>query len=282
VPLTEVHPTGREYLRLATHLLQDARLAEPRGGVWEAADLQWWWRVDQHNDPRWQCFWLDGPNPVVAASFTRWRDGFGCDLLGTDADVAEHADLLWAFVQAAPIATPVEMMIRDDDGSRITAAEAAGFHPADEHGVTAWLDAGLRPRVPSLPGGYTLAPFTGCAHPMAGRNGAEVAARLRECDRYRPDLDLAIRDDDGRVAAYALFWPDQVTGVGLVEPMRVEAEHQGRGLARALLAAGLDRLAATGCTRLKVSFDPANEPAARLYTGAGFRPTSYTRIFLRS
>jgi predicted N-acetyltransferase YhbS len=57
-----------------------------------------------------------------------------------------------------------------------------------------------------------------------------------------------------------------VTGVGLVEPMRTQDAHQGRGLARHVLAAGLDGLAARGCRRLKVSND------LRLYLRAGFRP----------
>ena len=46
---------------------------------------------------------------------------------------------------------------------------------------------------------------------------------------YRRDLDLAVVAGD-EVAGYALFWPDPVTGVGLVEPMRVEDEHAGKGL----------------------------------------------------
>ncbi len=73
-----------------------------------------------------------------------------------------------------------------------------------------------------------------------------------------------------------------MTGVGLVEPMRVEDAHGGRGLGRVLLRAGLDRLAAAGCTRLKVSFDPSNTAAARLYLGAGFRPVSRARLMRRA
>jgi predicted N-acetyltransferase YhbS len=44
--------------------------------------------------------------------------------------------------------------------------------------------------------------------------------------------------------------------------------HQGRGIASHILAAGLDRLAAHGCRRLKVSNDIG------LYLRAGFRPVS--------
>jgi predicted N-acetyltransferase YhbS len=116
---------------------------------------------------------------------------------------------------------------------------------------------------------------------MIGRNGAEVEPRLRQCSLYDPGLDLAVRAPDGTIAGYALFWPDLRTGVGLVEPMRVEDEHAGRGIAGALLRAGLDGLAARGCTRLKVAHQPSNTAARRLYLGAGFRPHSRTAIRAR-
>ena len=38
--IDEVQAKGREYLALATELLQRARLADPEAGLWEAADLQ--------------------------------------------------------------------------------------------------------------------------------------------------------------------------------------------------------------------------------------------------
>jgi predicted N-acetyltransferase YhbS len=108
-----------------------------------------------------------------------------------------------------------------------------------------------------------------------------VERRLRECSLYDPGLDLAVRGPDGDVAGYALFWADRRTGVGLVEPMRVEDEHAGRGVAGALLRAGLDGLAARGCRRLKVSHVVGNLPAQRLYRGAGFRTQSRVRVLVR-
>jgi predicted N-acetyltransferase YhbS len=74
------------------------------------------------------------------------------------------------------------------------------------------------------------------------------------------------------VAGYALFWRDDVTGVGLLEPLRVEDGYQRRGLARALVTEGLERLARRGARRLKVGFESA--AARNLYTGAGFRVTA--------
>jgi predicted N-acetyltransferase YhbS len=106
-------------------------------------------------------------------------------------------------------------------------------------------------------------------HPMRPRSGERVEARLRQCSLYDPALDLAVEADDGETAGYALFWFDPVTGVGLVEPMRVEDAYQRRGLARAMLTAGLDQLAKRGARRLKVGY--GTDAARALYVGAGFR-----------
>ena len=35
---------GAEFLRLATRLLQHMRLTATSGGIWEAADVQWWYK----------------------------------------------------------------------------------------------------------------------------------------------------------------------------------------------------------------------------------------------
>jgi predicted N-acetyltransferase YhbS len=281
VVLSELRPVGLDYLGQVTRLLQEARLAEPMGGLWEAADIQWWWKGDQHRDEDGQSIWVEDGRPEVAAVFTRWKDWLGCDLLGTDAAVTNHSELLWDHVDGLFRDQPVSMMIDEDDPIRIAAAEVRGFARGDDDYKTSWMDAADRPPRPSLPDGIRIRAYEGGPHPMVGRNGANVAERLAETSLYRPDLDLAVVDGDA-VVGYALFWADPITGVGLLEPMRIEASHQGRGLAKALIAEGLDRLATAGCTRLKVSFEPANQAAARLYLGAGFRPQSTSRSWKRA
>ena len=278
--LRELHPVGQDYIRLATRLLQDARLAEPDGGLWEAADVQWSWRVDQHGDPEAQSILADDGTPVAGVVFNQWKDSLGCDLLGTDAAVMEHTGRLWDRVRGHFTDRTLEMLIRDDDPTRIAAAEHAGFQAADDVFATGWMDVANRSTAPNMPAGMRIEPYAGGAHPMVARNGEHVAQRLAECSLYRPDLDLALRDGD-QLAGYALFWADPVTGVGLLEPMRIEDAYQGRGLGKVLTAAGLDRLAAAGCTQLKVGFELSNEAAVRLYTWAGYRARSTTRNWIR-
>lgn len=267
--LRPVRPTGDAYLELVTDLLQRGRLADDVAGLWEAADLQWWFVRDPHPTDEDAVFWLDADDvPVAAAVFTRWSPTrYGCEVLGLWS-----YGPAWAFVRercAELSGVRVEMALPPGTAAE---AEAAGFTEVAEHYDVAWLDAADRRPGRPLPDGYAFVarPDQTGPHPMVGRNGAEVEARLRRCSLYDPRLDLAVRGPDGDVAAYALFWPDLRTGVGLVEPMRVEEAHSGRGIAGALLAEGVDRLVARGCRRLKVSNDADNPTADRLYRAAGF------------
>jgi GNAT superfamily N-acetyltransferase len=255
--------SGPEHLRLATTLLRRMRLASPEGGIWEAADIQWWSRLDQRSGR----FWLDGDGePVAAFLTTGFRNGIQCDVLVPPDNVAFARDV-WQTAIARVGA--VEFTVRLDDETGRGALEYAGYTLTDPAGVVAcWLDAADRPPVPGLPDGYRLLSRAGDRdrpHPMIARNGEQVEARLRACSLYRPELDLELVAPDGQAAGYGLFWADPVTGVGLVEPIRTEDAHQGRGLASHLVAVGLDLLAVNGCRRLKVCNDRG------LYLRAGFR-----------
>jgi predicted N-acetyltransferase YhbS len=246
--------------------------------VWEAADLQWWFTRDPHPTDDDAVFWMDGGSPIGAVVFTEWRtDRYGCDLLGSPPPAAA-----WEFVRRRCAELPdaaIEMAAAPDDA----AAAAAGFVEGPEEYETTWLAAADRPAPRPFPAGYTLVPRPeqDGPHPMIKRNGAEVEARLRQCSLYDPDLDLAVRGPAGDVAGYALFWPDRRTGVGLIEPMRVEDEHAGRGVAGALFRAGLQLLAERGCTRLKVSHAVDNPAARQLYHGAGFQTQRRDRVLVR-
>ncbi len=281
--LTVEDPIGVRYLHLMTVLLQRRRLADPAGEVWEAADLQWWWPRDRHDDPADARVWLDDDEPVAAAVLTRWKpDRFSCDVFA-----AADFEAAWTFAAARCAQVDVahiEMQLPEGDTAAQDAARRSGFAPSEESYAVCWLDpAAVRaPRRP-LADGYRIvsrADEHARPHWMTRRSGAQVEDGLRHCSIYDPQLDLAMLAPDGSVAGYALFWPDLVTGVGLVEPVRIEDAHAGQGLAAQLLDAGLRGLAARGCTRLKVSVEPANTKAVRAYTGAGFAVSGIDRTWL--
>jgi ribosomal protein S18 acetylase RimI-like enzyme len=275
--IDEVHAKGLEYLALATELLQRARLADVEAGVWEAADLQWWWRKPRRSDAIDQLFWIDDEGPVAGVVLTDWGSAWQCDLIVVPGVATVPLSALWRraveTIDALGIDS-VEMLVDNDDAGLSDLLTGAGFVAGEVDG-TAWMDAEERSAVTPLPEGFVLvdrARETTAPHPMRDRNGREVEARLRQCSLYDPALDLAAETREGQVGGYALFWFDPVTRVGMLEPMRVEEKYQRRGLARAMLTAGLDRLASRGAHRLKVSY--ATAAARSLYVGAGFRVTS--------
>src|SRR5712691_8646216 len=278
----EVRASGLEYLALATELLQRARLTDPEAGLWEAADLQWWWRTPRRSDAIDQVFWIDADGPVAGVVLTDWDRAWGCDPIVVPSAIVSLAAVWAGAVEAIDGLglEAVEVLARDDDFELLGLLAGAGFMTDDERSGVTWMDVANRPDVAALPEGFALADRaegTTRPHPMRRRSGEGVDARLRQCSLYDPTLDLAVETADGGTAGYALFWFDPVTKVGLVEPMRVEDAYQRRGLARAMLTAGLDRLAKRGARRLKVSY--GTDVARGLYVGAGFRVTSTSRSY---
>lgn len=281
--IREVGASGLEYLKLATELLQRARLADVDAGVWEAADLQWWWRTPRRSDELEQVFWLDDDGPVAAVVLTDWSRAWGCDPIFVPGVPRPTLDAVWERAREAIDAAglqPLEVLVRDDDFELPKLLADSGFVADDERSGATWMDAHDRPSLTPAPNGFVLvdrAQDASAPHPMRRRNGERVESRLQQCSLYDPELDLALHAADGEVAGYALFWFDPVTEVGLVEPMRVEDPYQRCGLGRALLIAGLERLAARGARRLKVGY--STDAARRLYVGAGFRVTWTSRSY---
>ncbi len=272
---------GLERLNATTSVLQRARLADPVYGMWEAADLQWWWRRPRATDELALPVWFDEVGPVAAAGLTDWNDTWQADVFAVPSIVGE--DEVWAATLEATAGHPnhaLQVLVWDESPLADLALRS-GFVMTSDLSGTGWMDADQRPAVTQVDG-FTIVDRTMRAdrsHPMIARNGGQVETRLGQCSVYDPKLDLAVEDPDGRVAGYALFWFDKTTKVGLLEPMRVEDGYQRRGLARMLLTHGLDRLARAGATRLKVGFE--TDAARNLYLGAGFVQTSIDRLLVR-
>ena len=273
------------YIELATKLLQRTRLTSATGGIWEAADVQWWSRRERATDGRGQLFWLDEhgepqrPSSRPSSAARRSATYSGAPASDEGGSSAWEQALEWAEELSETSDAPVEMPVPIDSPAAARILTAAGYQPTGEQIIASWLDAARIPQVSLLAEGYRLssrAESPGRPHPLIRRNGANVAERLARCSLYRPDLDLFVEAPDGAVAGYGIFWADPVTLVGLVEPMRTEEQHQRRGIAGHILTSGLARLAAVGCTRLKVSNDIG------LYLDAGFEPTVAANVYSRA
>ncbi len=75
--------------------------------------------------------------------------------------------------------------------------------------------------------------------------------------------------EDGRFAAYVGIPYDQYNRQGIFEPVCTHPEHRQKGLAKALMQAGLRRLQARGAVAVVVETGDM-VPANRLYAGLGF------------
>jgi GNAT superfamily N-acetyltransferase len=273
---------GLERLSATTAVLQRARLARPLGDMWEAADVQWWWRRPRLTDELTLPVWFDEIGAVAAAGLTAWGDTWQADVFAVPSIVSEE-DVWAATLEAAAghRGEALQVLVFGDNVPLAGLAIQSGFAMTDESAGTSWMDADHHPPVAQVDGFTIVDRLTrgDRPHPMIARNGELVEPRLRQCSLYDPTLDLAVEDAEGSVAGYALFWFDPLTLVGLVEPMRVKDEYQRRGLARMLLTSGLDRLARKGARRLKVGFE--TDAARNLYLGAGFVQRSIDRLFTR-
>jgi GNAT superfamily N-acetyltransferase len=273
---------GLRRLNATTTVLQRARLADPHSGMWEAADVQWWWRRPRATDELALPVWFDEVGPVAAAGLTSWEDTWQADVFAVPSIVKEED--VWAATLEATAGhrgEALEVLVHEDNAPLVDLALQSGFAMTEELSGTAWMDADHRPPVAHV-NGFEIVDRVACAHrphPMIVRSGELVEQRLQQGSLYDPTLDLAVEDADGSVAGYALFWFDHATLVGLLEPMRVEDDYQRRGLARMLLTNGLDRLARKGARRLKVGFE--TDAARNLYLGAGFVQTSVDRQLTR-
>jgi GNAT superfamily N-acetyltransferase len=288
--LREEHRVGAQYLEVATSLLQRARSAHPTAGLYEAADLQWWWRMPRSTDDIPQLFWFDHlGQPEAAVIATDWGDRIALDPIvmpGASPDWIAHVMERGLDHAGEAGLDPIGLEVDPDDAVLRETLVDQGFAIEEGGIVETWLAANARPDVSPLHEGYRM--FTRLdtlqrPHHMINpkRNHFDVEPRLRETSLYRPDLDLVVLDSRDEVAAYGLFWFDPATATGLVEPMRTEEDHQRRGLARHILTAGIDLLAMAGAERTKICYEPDNPASGSLYLSVGFEPVRQTVVFSR-
>lgn len=286
---SEQHHIGLDALQAVTTLLRRIRITHPTAGLYEAADLQWWWgQRPRTTDAMPQLFWVDADEqPVAAVVATDFGSRIQLDpIVLPDAEPAWVAHVLTRGLRHAGRhgIEAVSLEVDDADHVLIDLLLSHGFTAEEEGVVESWLAADRRPPVSALPAAYRLfsrADTTQRPHHMISppRNHPDLESRLRQTSLYRPDLDLVILASGGEAAAYGLFWYDSATATGLVEPMRTDDAHQRRGLARHVLTTGIDRLAACGAERIKICFEPGNPASSALYLDVGFQPDRHTVIY---
>jgi mycothiol synthase len=88
---------------------------------------------------------------------------------------------------------------------------------------------------------------------------------------YSKGRDWTVIAPDGRVAAFCLVWPDDISQVGQIEPVGTHPDFQRKGLGKAVMYAGMRYLRNQGMRTARICTLADNLAAIRLYESVGFR-----------
>jgi len=180
------------------------------------------------------------------------------------------------------------MWVSENDRSRIQWLEMRGFNPSQQGMLLMQRSLGSDLPGVHLPAGFQVRPVVGESEV---RLRAEVSyaafeslkpfedyqqrmLRFMRSPVYQSGLDLVTVSPEGRFASFCLLWPDTVNRIGLFEPVGTHPDFQSKGLGKAVVAFGLQRLSELGMTHASVCVETDNLPAIRLYESMGFRSTS--------
>lgn len=273
---------GLAYLRRATALLTACRRADPLGGMWDAADLQWWWREDDFDVPERQLFFEGGggaPRALLLLS-PRYRT-FDYELMAGEEDTGLGRQVLstgLAWLDAQPVAPAARprFFVRDSHERLRQLAEARGYRPTRDALVQTFLELPAACGSAPAPDGYRVRPIRPSdvvhGHQPVLATPHPGIERLAQASLYDKRHHLVVADARDRAVAECIYWIDRAAGTALLEPVATHPAYRRRGLARAMLAQALQAMARQGATVAKVSHATANVAAAALYRSLGFRP----------
>ncbi len=270
-------------LPLLLRLAQELWRANPGSLSCDFGQIAFWSSHIPHAEHRVR-LWFEGEQVA----------GWGWLTRGTELEWQVRPDQPELLDEILAWAEPAEVLVRTD---HLDAIERLGAHGLRHDPSGAWMRLNQRTleqvETPVLPDGYRVrtvesADFEsrGAAHRSAfhpSRFSDDVYKRVRAAWPYRQDLDCIVEAPDGSVAAYALAWLDEENGVGELEPVGTHADHQRRGLGRAVNLFALQRLRAEGASVALVACrgDDAYPIPRQLYESVGFRELARTHAFRR-
>ena len=269
-------------LRTATELLSAAWRAGSPLVAGTPAAIEWWYALT-NPDPLADHLrlWYDEDRPIAWSWHEppeiEWHVWSG----ERERDVAAFRTIVGTAAHEAGDGE-VGVFAAEDDRASIEVLTALGFVAAGRQLSQFLCHPDDAPEPATLPDGYRIRGLRGAdefpgrvaVHRAAfsrSRLDTEMYERLLAAPHYRFEDDLVAEAPDGSLAAFALGWFDPDGRVAEFEPVGTHPDHQRRGLARALLTAGLDRFFDRGARTVQVYADAAEVPAEALYESIGFR-----------
>ncbi len=241
-------------------------------------DLAWW---VHHADPRTEqglSFWLGDGVLVVLSEGESMTHPAEISVFALPG-VEREPYLEWA---QRRMGRRAEVAWVSDDDTEMTA------YLGDKGYTAAWSDRSYRwdlraEPVPAPSGAWELRPLAGGAEADERRRASHGAfestmdpgdhlqryLRFMRSPVYAAERDLVALSDDGRIASFAVWWPD-ASGIAQIEPFGTHPDYQRRGSGRALMYHVLRRMADEGITHVRVSTHEDRPAAMAFYEGVGF------------
>ncbi len=294
--ITQQPYTGEhDYQRLRAFLQSIFTLRGPCPPI-TIGDLDCWrfWNPDPQVYIQSCGLWQDKDGNLVGFAWPGIEpDGTGIIDLSVHPQYPELLDamLRWSetwLQQAMPsdtLALDVTIAALEHNAELTTVLDAQGYTRTENY--SHWYRVrSLADTVPDgiLPLGYTIRPVEGRGdvEPFAELSnltdaGDEITAdmycAMMAAPTYRRDLNLIICAPDTTFAAFCIIWYDEINRVGQFEPVGCHPHHRRKGLSRAMMLEGLQRLRKLGATRALVATGRRNQAANALYESLGFRST---------
>lgn len=185
----------------------------------------------------------------------------------------------------------LEVWCHDYDEARAGLLRERGFAPTSEHQLTRRRDLALPVGEHAVALGYTvrglesdedhqrMAELLNAAFGRDFHSAEEYGNFAALAPSYRADLQLVAVAPDGAFAAHAGFTAHSVESFAVVEPVCTHPEHQGRGLAQAVMAAGLRQLTREGIRTAYIGAWYSNPVSNHVYERMGFTSPVADRIW---
>jgi len=260
---------GSSLLR-ASRLVAECRAIHPNGDYPHVGDVQWWFRDPRLEKPESWRFWDDKrgddtafclafagsitlvvhPRARCAGLYREMLDWAEANIAAdTRASGQERAD---------PSCCKATVTAADDDGPLTALLIDSGYAKAGWHYLRhQGLLNGSAPCT-ALPAGYRLrsarpadrdaqydlhlrafSPYTGSSR----RAELQSMGRHQRTPGYDRAMDLVVESPSGQLVAECIAWADDVSQVGLVQPLGVDPDHRRMGLATSLVNEARARLA---------------------------------------
>ena len=240
--------------------------------------------------------WFDGDQPIAWAyvdefNNLRWElDSNHEDSLG--GEIVAWGEACIRKTPSEDESTTLDASCREDYSRRISFLKRHGFHQTDDTSISMTRPLSNPTPEPELPPGFVI-------RPIKGREEAEAVATLHRAafgtdymttesrltimstSEYDPSLDLLVIAPDGMVAAYCTCSTNDLTPIGWTDPVATHPNFQRRGLARALLLAGMRLLRERGMEFAKLGTSGDNVAMQSTAASVGFRIEYRTLWFAR-